>query len=178
MKIYLAGPDVFMPDAIEIGRKKAALCAHYGAVGLFPLDADLGPNATAAAILTADTGMMDDADAIIANLTPFRGPSADAGTVFELGYMAARKKLCFGYSNDPRPYGERARAWKNQTHATALGEPADIAVEEFGLCDNLMIAQTLIAAGHPMVVPVAAPTDIWRDLSGFETCVRLAVGAP
>ena len=32
---------------------------------------------------------MKEADAIIANLTPFRGPSADTGTVYELGYMAA-----------------------------------------------------------------------------------------
>ena len=45
--------------------------------------------------------MMDAADAIIANLTPFRGPSADAGTVYELGYMAGRGKLCLAYSNDP-----------------------------------------------------------------------------
>ena len=37
--------------------------------------------------------MMDAADAIIANLTPFRGPGADAGTVYELGYMAGRGKL-------------------------------------------------------------------------------------
>ena len=47
---------------------------------------------------------MDAADAIIANLTPFRGPSADAGTVYELGYMAGRGKLCLAYSNDPSPY--------------------------------------------------------------------------
>ena len=39
---------------------------------------------------------MDAADAIIANLTPFRGPSADAGTVYELGYMAGRGKFCLG----------------------------------------------------------------------------------
>ena len=38
MKIYLAGPDVFLPDAIEIGRRKAAICARYGLTGLYPLD--------------------------------------------------------------------------------------------------------------------------------------------
>ena len=52
---------------------------------------------------------MNSADAIIANLTPFRGPGADAGTVYELGYMAARGKLCLGYSNDPASYAERVR---------------------------------------------------------------------
>jgi nucleoside 2-deoxyribosyltransferase len=37
-KIYLAGPDVFLPDAVELGRAKVELCAAYGLTGLFPLD--------------------------------------------------------------------------------------------------------------------------------------------
>ena len=52
---------------------------------------------------------MIEAEAIIANLTPFRGPGADAGTVYELGYMAGRGKLCLGYSNDPSSYADRVR---------------------------------------------------------------------
>ena len=38
MKIYLAGPDVFLPDAVEIGRRKAAIRARHGLIGLYPLD--------------------------------------------------------------------------------------------------------------------------------------------
>ena len=38
MKIYLAGPDVFLPDAVEIGRQKAAICAAHGLTGVYPLD--------------------------------------------------------------------------------------------------------------------------------------------
>ncbi len=38
MKIYLAGPDVFLPDAIEIGRRKVEICARHGVTGLYPLD--------------------------------------------------------------------------------------------------------------------------------------------
>jgi nucleoside 2-deoxyribosyltransferase len=34
MKIYLAGPDVFLLEAIEIGRRKAAICARHGLIGL------------------------------------------------------------------------------------------------------------------------------------------------
>jgi nucleoside 2-deoxyribosyltransferase len=37
-KVYLAGPDVFQPNAVEIGRKKIELRAHYGLAGLDPLD--------------------------------------------------------------------------------------------------------------------------------------------
>src|SRR5882724_8318420 len=109
MKIYLAGPDVFLPDAIEIGRRKAAICARHGVSGLYPLDnaIDLAAADASLAIFEGNEAMMDAADANIANLTPFRGPSADAGTVYELGYMAGRGKLCFAYSSDPAIYAER-----------------------------------------------------------------------
>ena len=109
MKIYLAGPDVFLPDAVEIGRRKAAICARHGLTGLYPLDnaVDLSAADASLAIFKGNEAMMDAADAIIANLTPFRGPSADAGTVYELGYMAGRGKLCLAYSNDPAVYAER-----------------------------------------------------------------------
>src|SRR6185369_9765784 len=109
MKIYLAGPDVFLPDAVEIGRRKAEICARHGLIGLYPLDNELAPAAgtVSLTIFKGNEAMMDAADAIIANLTPFRGPGADAGTVYELGYMAGRGKLLFAYSNDPTIYAER-----------------------------------------------------------------------
>src|SRR5437773_9365577 len=110
-KIYLAGPDVFLPDAVGIGRRKVDICARHGLTGLYPLDnnVDLAASSASLEIFKGNEAMMDAADAIIANLTPFRGPSADAGTVYELGYMAGRGKLCLGYSNDPSPYADRAR---------------------------------------------------------------------
>jgi nucleoside 2-deoxyribosyltransferase len=111
MKIYLAGPDVFLPDAAEIGRAKAAICTRHGVSGLYPLDnaVDLSSADASLAIFKGNEAMMDAADAIIANLTPFRGPSADAGTVYELGYMAGRGKFCLAYSNDPAVYVERVK---------------------------------------------------------------------
>ena len=89
MKIYLAGPDVFLPDAGEVGRQKVAICARHGIKGLYPLDntLDLGSDVTSRAIFRGNVAMMDGCDAIIANLTPFRGPGADAGTVYELSLI-------------------------------------------------------------------------------------------
>src|ERR1700760_1224433 len=103
MNIYLAGPDVFLPDAVGIGRRKAEICARHGLVGRYPLDNQVDLNAPDAslAIYKGLEVMMDECGIIIANLTPFRGPGADPGTVYELGYMAARGKFCLGYSNDP-----------------------------------------------------------------------------
>ena len=47
LKIYLAGPDVFLADARRVGRRKQELCREYGFEGLFPLDKDeaVGPDA-------------------------------------------------------------------------------------------------------------------------------------
>ena len=178
MKIYLAGPDVFLPDAVEIGRRKAAICARYGLTGLYPLDnaIDLAAADASLAIFKGNEAMMDAADAIIANLTPFRGPSADAGTVYELGYMAGRGKLCFAYSNDPALYPERVARSFTVTKATAghLTDNDGLTVEDFGLADNLMMIHTLDLHGARLVTPRQRPADIWHDLTSFEICVRLA----
>jgi nucleoside 2-deoxyribosyltransferase len=180
MKIYLAGPDVFLPDAVEIGRRKAAICAQYGLHGLYPLDnaVDLSAGDASFDIFKGNQAMMDAADAVIANLTPFRGPSADAGTVYELGFMAGRGKLCLAYSNDPTPYVERvARLYDVTTSPEGhLVDPQGLAVEDFDLADNLMMIHTLDLHGLPLVTPRQPPADIWHDLTSFEVCVRLAAG--
>src|SRR5438045_754938 len=108
-KVYLAGPDVFLPDAVDIGRRKAELCRRNGLIGMYPLDNAIERAAKDASlqIFRGNENMMNAADAIIANLTPFRGPSADAGTIYELGYMAGLGKLCLAYSNDPTSYADR-----------------------------------------------------------------------
>jgi nucleoside 2-deoxyribosyltransferase len=178
MKIYLAGPDVFLPDAVEMGRRKAGICNAYGLRGLYPLDnaVDLRDSDASLTIFKANQAMMDAADTIIANLTPFRGPSADAGTVYELGYMAGRGKLCLAYSNDPASYRERvARLYEVKTApAGHLTDPEGLTVEDFGWSDNLMMIHALDLHGCPLVTPRHVPADIWHDLAAFETCVRLA----
>ena len=118
---------------------------------------------------------MEDAKAIIANLTPFRGPSADAGTIYERGYMAGCGRLCLGYSNDPSPYAERvAKFTAVKKSGKHLIDAAELTVENFGLAENLMIVHALDLYGCPLVVPRQPPEDIWHDLASFEACVRLA----
>jgi nucleoside 2-deoxyribosyltransferase len=174
MKVYLAGPDVFLPDAVEFGRRKVDLCARYGLTGLYPLDnkIDLAAADASLQIFRGNEAMMNEADAVIANLTPFRGPGADAGTVYELGYMAGRGKLCLGYSNDPGLYAERVAELK--TRDGRLTDAQGLTVENFDLADNLMMIHALDVHGCPLVVPRQPAEDIWHDLTSFETCVRLA----
>lgn len=176
-KIYLAGPDVFLRDAIYIGRRKVDLCARHGLEGLYPLDNKVDPAAARASlqIFRGNEAMMNEADAIIANLTPFRGSGADPGTVYELGYMAGRGKLCLGYSNDPSLYAERVgRFAALRTSDGMVIDTEGLTVENFGLADNLMMIHALDLHGCPLVVPRQPAEDIWHDLTSFETCARLA----
>ena len=173
-RLYLAGPEVFLPDAREVGEAKKRICAAHGLVGLFPLDADPEEGATAERIYGLCLAMMCEADAILANLTPFRGIGADAGTAFELGFMAAAGKPLFGYSNTPDTLLDRTRAAGGTVERGGRTVMADgSAVEAFGLFDNLMLAEALRLGGG-VVLPDRAVDDPARDLAAFTRCVTQA----
>ena len=158
-------------------RRHVAICARHGVTGLYPLDnkVDLKTSDAALQIFRGNEAMMEEASAIIANLTPFRGPGADAGTAYELGHMAARKKLCLGYSNDPAVYADRVRRFTTVTSRDGRLIDADgVMIEDFGLNDNLMMIHALDLYGCPLVTPRQRPDDIWHDLTAFEICVRAA----
>ena len=38
LRIYLAGPDVFLPAPVAAGEAKKHICAAHGFVGVYPLD--------------------------------------------------------------------------------------------------------------------------------------------
>ena len=140
-RIYLAGPDVFLPDAAAVGAAKVALAKRFGFEGLFPLDNEVpiaDDEATGSAIYSANIDLMRTADAIVANLTPFRGPSADVGTAFELGFFAALERPIFAYSSDPRSLIERTRALLGLADA-AGADAAGASIEDFRLPDHLKV---------------------------------------
>ena len=141
--IYLAGPDVFLPDALAVGAAKQAICAGYGIEGLFPLSEDEPGDAYA--IYRECQHMMRQADIGVFNLTPFRGPSADPGTVLELGYMAALGKPVFGYSATTAPLKARLGAL-DERDGKLWGQDGCF-VEDFGLADNLMLEGVIADSG-------------------------------
>jgi hypothetical protein len=55
-----------------------------------------------------------------------------------------------------------------------LVDAAGLTVEDFGLCDNLMMIHALELHGCALITPRQPPADLWHDLGAFETCVRLA----
>ncbi len=144
--LYLAGPDVFRPDAHVRGQELKAQCAQFGFEGLFPLDQDVpahitDPAAQAAWIYRANIALIERADAVLANLDFFRGPEPDSGTCFEVGYAVAKGKPVFGYIPDDGSFAERIR----ERHPQAIGPGGVLdvhgwSIEEFGLPLNLMLS--------------------------------------
>ena len=114
--VYLAGPDVFYPDAVPRGAKMKAALAERGMAGLFPLDEELNQaifrdsGAFALAIAASCEAQIRKADMGLFNVQPWRGPEADEGTAYELGFMAALGKPVVLYTNDPRPFAGRVTA--------------------------------------------------------------------
>ena len=176
--LYLAGPEVFLPDAVEIGERKKRLCASYGFEGLYPLDGSLAEEIAAGLpldrrIYRQNLALIRRADAGVFNLTPFRGIGADPGTVFELGVFVGLGKPVYGYSNDDRDMLVRVREAAACTSENGVVRDADgMLVEDFGGADNLMITCSLLDAGLALVRTAVAKKELFHDLAGFEACLE------
>jgi nucleoside 2-deoxyribosyltransferase len=139
MKIYLAGPDVFRPDAQLWAGNARALVAEHGHQALVPLDNE---ETTAEGIFKANFALITEADAVIANLNPFRGLEPDSGTAFEVGCAIALGKRVIGYLDDARPTVEKLAEHFGGSLGTINGRPVDPDrqfIENFGLPLNLML---------------------------------------
>jgi nucleoside 2-deoxyribosyltransferase len=170
------GPDVFLANAREIGARKRAICARHGLVGVFPGDEE---DARDAALPLVEQGLaisrameraMRSCDAMIVNVTPFRGPSADVGSAYEMGFMFALGRPIFAYSNDARTLADRITVFcQGGIRVRSTGELEDrdgMMIEPFELHDNLMLAGGVIASGGCFVaeaVPQAVRYMADRD---------------
>ena len=162
--VYLAGPEVFMANAVELGAAKVRICREHGLDAIFPF----GPDPEGATvgeighrIFERCVEFMDQCDVAIANMTPFRGVSMDVGTAIEMGYMLARGRPVFGYTN----------VVDDLEHRVAED---GMAIEQFGFVDNLMCEGVVWRSGGTVVrTPVSEP-DRLTDLRGFTACVEQA----
>jgi nucleoside 2-deoxyribosyltransferase len=167
--VYLAGPEVFLPNANDLGARKKAICARHGFDGVFPLDEEPGTHPQAeemgVAIFETCITIMNRCDLAIANLTPFRGISMDVGTAVEIGYMRGQGKPVFGYTNS-------ADDLKIRIEASPVSDEFD--VEDFGFVDNLMCEGVIRSSGGRVVRGTTARESLLTDLVAFEDSVRNA----
>ena len=163
--VYLAGPEVFLPEPAAVGeRKKARIaaisreaCWPFELAGLYPLDngiADLrGDFETGMRIFRANVDLMNRAHAVAANMVRFRGPSMDVGTAFEMGYVLGLGKPVFAYydaapfygrEESPGTYVDRVRRFCSvPAHDDCRVDADGLFVDDFGMADNLMMIGAL-----------------------------------
>jgi nucleoside 2-deoxyribosyltransferase len=181
MKVYIAGPEVFLPNAREQLDRKIALTRAAGLIPVSPGDLTIPQKPTrhefGLAVSEIDEQLMDAADAIIANLTPFRGIAADTGTVFELGFMCGRGKVAYAYSNVADDHYARTKAYYGgDTHRTADGRergPDGLSLEDFDMVENLMLDGGVERRGGIMVRRDVPEAERYTNTEAFEECLRL-----
>lgn len=141
-KIYLAGPTCFSPDHEKLYAELKDICKEFGCQGVSPMDNEiknLQGQALAKAIYQANVDLIDSCDGVLACMNPFRGPSMDVGTTFEMGYAAAQKKPIVGYITPVQP--EYAQRVKNSPYGnkTLTHCSRGWTLEQFGGGDTLMV---------------------------------------
>jgi nucleoside 2-deoxyribosyltransferase len=184
-RVYLAGPEVFLPNAAEILERKRELTRAAGLVPVSPGDLSIPKledgHALGLAISRIDEELMESADAIIANLTPFRGLAADTGTCFELGYMCARGKHAFAYTNVAADH--YARTLDYYGGKVAMGadghkrSPDGLSIEDFDMIDNLMLDGGVERRGGVIVRGNAPPEALYTDMAAFKQILAIAAKA-
>ena len=156
MKIYLAGPDVFRPDAESWANSARELCRQYGFEALTPLDhCETEPRK----ICEGNLELIRKAQMVVANLNPFRGAEPDSGTVFELGYGFAQGKKVWGYVASSESLLERVSRLDGRTVIEGAPNPIDaqgLMIENFGLPLNLMLAMSAHIVTGDLAACIAA----------------------
>jgi nucleoside 2-deoxyribosyltransferase len=183
-RAYLAGPDVFLPNPMLAGMRKKDICTFYGLEGVFPLDST--PNFKGVSrqemgyIISAENeALIRSCDLVVANMTPFRGPSCDVGTAYEMGFGRALGLPVFAYSNIAVGFTERTKQYLGTLHAKdpqgVLRDDEGMQLEDFGLWDNLMLDGGVRYSGGEIVVYDTPWWDRYNCLHAFEECVSRAV---
>lgn len=166
--VYLAGPTVFFENPHEAAAELKALCNKYGLEGHFPLDVQIkldsamsGPQ-IAREIFEANVRLIDRCDGILVDLRPFRGPGADNGSAWEMGYAYKAGKPIVGYSGDERDYWSRVKTFyedaggiRQEQDSGRWRDPLGHEVENFQGGDNLMLSCSAIET-YPAAEPAIA----------------------
>ena len=160
-KLYLAGPEVFLPHAIEYAQKQRQLCEQYAFIGLHPMDNNIEPIAfgdqsmqTAVQIYRGDVSQIRECDIVVANCNAFRGVLMDDGTAYEIGYANALGKPAYGYIETLNSVSERTRdqyPCRQLADGKTVDQEGYLITEDFGTSINLMMQCGMLENGGRLV---------------------------
>lgn len=150
-RIYLAGPDVFFPDAARCFAELRATCEELGLQAVQPSDGNMPPGFSgsederAQRIYDANLALLRSADGVAANLMAWRGLEPDPGTVFEVGFAVALGKPVVGYGVPAESYAQRVRqqvACARDAAGVLREQASGLMVEGLGQRLNLMLTRS------------------------------------
>lgn len=130
--IYLAGPGVFLENAGAVLAGKKLQLELLGFDVLTPLDLTSDDPYE---IAVSNQMMIERCDIVLANVEPFRGTEPDSGTVYEIGYAVASRKIVYTYNNQKYDTYKERLEWYDEFNGQSKFIP-----EKFGLRQNLMIS--------------------------------------
>ena len=179
--VFLAGPDLWFPQGEALIAEKRELTETAGFIGVAGREGPLTEarstearnSELGAREIYADTLIrLRSCEAVIANLTPWRGVGCDPGTAFEVGFAAALGLPVFAYLNvaseDEADHLGRVEAYIG-AELDAEGrwrDPDGCEIDDYGLPENPMLW-----AEVRRLMAVVTP-DPFNDLTGFEACLQ------
>jgi nucleoside 2-deoxyribosyltransferase len=156
-KIYLAGPEVFLPDATTYFEHAKKICSFYGYEGISPFDGEPIQETglhKADLIFQNNCGLIESVQFVIANCNAFRGALVDDGTAFEIGYAFGLRKKIFGFLDHISPLLENiADRIETSEHDSGyrMDKQGYLVNEDFGNCINLMLEMAIQKSGGRLV---------------------------
>lgn len=174
-RVFLSGPDLFMPDGPALLAAKRELCEAASLQGVHA-DETVGagePAELRARMAYADAiSRLRGCEALIANLTPWRGPHPDPGTVFEAGFAAGLGLPVFAYLNvgDPEQADHRDRV--AALTGAALDTEGAWRDPDGGLIEDLGLPEGLMLWAEARSFQVIATPDPLGDVTGVALCLE------
>src|SRR6185437_11053275 len=107
----------------------------------------------------------------VANLTPFRGPSMDVGTAFEIGFGAALHLPIFGYANVSELLVQRVVRRSSPLPSAPVDENG-MEVENFGFFENLMVEVPILQTAGAIEFEMVPEGERFTNLAIFERCIE------
>src|SRR5687768_5185589 len=99
----------------------------------------------------------------------------DRASCSEMGFAAGLGKVVCAYTNVAAPFAERTAAHfggrVTRDPTGRLRDPDGLAVEDWGLVDNLMLESCVAHSGGRLIVRGVGADDVYTDLGGFEECL-------
>ena len=179
VKVYIAGPDVFLPEPQAVGERLKGVARRHGFEPLFPLDNAVDIRASenpSLAIFEGNRAMIDAADVVVANLNAFRGAEPDSGTVWEVAYAISRGKPVIGYVASDMSMRDRVLRLEGAVGGAAKGcDRNGMSIEDFGHPLNLLLVHSLTAL---VVGDFDAACGVAQERLGVRLPFENALGRP